>query len=174
MPWPPTLREYAPSRALLDAAHDDPGATLYVTSQILCEFYSVVTNPRRVALARSTKFLTVLPIPARAVEGWMDLLRRRPVTGADVLFAARDDYAGERCLAHAITKCPTPACQSTEVEAVNRSDAAMRRQRKSRKHKHGNVIQMRLLRVVATALFSFGVAGQLAANTNHALRITTS
>lgn len=29
-------------------------------------------------------FLHVLPIPARAVEGWMDLLRRRPVTGADV------------------------------------------------------------------------------------------
>lgn len=46
--------QYARSRALLDAAHDDPGASLYVTSQILCEFYSVVTNPRRVALARST------------------------------------------------------------------------------------------------------------------------
>lgn len=87
--------QYARSRALLDAAHDDPGASLYVTSQILCEFYSVVTNPRRVALARSTSdalqaitgflaFLHVLPIPARAVEGWMDLLRRRPVTGADV------------------------------------------------------------------------------------------
>jgi hypothetical protein len=29
-------------------------------------------------------FLHVLPIPARAVEGWMDLLRRQPVTGADV------------------------------------------------------------------------------------------
>ena len=29
-------------------------------------------------------FLRVLPDPARAVEGWMDLLRRRPVTGADV------------------------------------------------------------------------------------------
>jgi predicted nucleic acid-binding protein len=46
--------QYAPSRALLDAARDDPASTLYVTSQILCEFYSVVTNPRRVMQARST------------------------------------------------------------------------------------------------------------------------
>jgi predicted nucleic acid-binding protein len=87
--------QYAASRALLDAARDDPGTTLYVTSQILCEFYSVVTNPRRVTQARSSAdalnaissfltFLRVLPIPARAVEGWIDLLRRRPVTGADV------------------------------------------------------------------------------------------
>lgn len=86
--------QYASSRALLDAARDDP-ATFYVTSQILCEFYSVVTNPRRVTQARSAAdalqaisgflaFLHVLPIPARAVEGWMDLLRRSPVTGADV------------------------------------------------------------------------------------------
>jgi predicted nucleic acid-binding protein len=87
--------QFAPSRGLLDAARDDPATMLYVTSQVLCEFYSVVTNPRRVTQARSTTdalqaisgflaFLHVLPIPARAVEGWMDLLRRRPVTGADV------------------------------------------------------------------------------------------
>lgn len=80
---------------MLNAARDDPTTTLYITSQILCEFYSVVTNPRRMTVARTsaealeviTDFLTflhVLPIPARAVEGWMDLLRRRPVTGADV------------------------------------------------------------------------------------------
>ncbi len=37
--------QYARSRALLDAAHDDPGASLYVTSQILCEFYSVGHQP---------------------------------------------------------------------------------------------------------------------------------
>jgi predicted nucleic acid-binding protein len=87
--------QYAPSRALLDAARDDPASRLYVLSQILCEFYSVVNNPRRLTQARSTAdavqaitgflaFLHVLPIPARAVEGWIDLLRRRPVTGADV------------------------------------------------------------------------------------------
>jgi predicted nucleic acid-binding protein len=32
------------ARALLDAARLDPNVTLYVSSQILCEFYSVVTN----------------------------------------------------------------------------------------------------------------------------------
>lgn len=82
------------SRALLDAARA-ASATLYVTSQILCEFYSIVTNPRRVpkpcsameAVAVISDLLTymqVLPAPARAVDGWLDLLRRRPVTGGEV------------------------------------------------------------------------------------------
>ena|SRR5436309_920675 len=63
--------------------------TLYVTSQVLCEFYSIVTNARRVPKPRSPAdpigaisgllaFLHVLPIPARAVEG------RRAVTSGDV------------------------------------------------------------------------------------------
>jgi predicted nucleic acid-binding protein len=54
-----------------------------------------VTNARRVPKPRSPcdaleaicdvlAFLHVLPVPARAVEGWLDLLRRRPVTGGDV------------------------------------------------------------------------------------------
>jgi predicted nucleic acid-binding protein len=54
-----------------------------------------VTNPRRVAKPRSAadaiaaivgllSFLHVLPAPASAVEGWLDLLRRRPMTGGDV------------------------------------------------------------------------------------------
>jgi predicted nucleic acid-binding protein len=79
---------------LLDAGRTGT-TTLYVTSQILCEFYSIVTNSRRVAKPRSAvdviaaigsllSFLQVLPIPARAVEGWLDLLRRRPVTGGEV------------------------------------------------------------------------------------------
>jgi predicted nucleic acid-binding protein len=84
------------SRALLDAARD-PSITLYVTSQILCEFYSVITNPRRFAAASSSiealriisamlalPGLHVLPTPARAVVGWMELLRRHPVIGAEV------------------------------------------------------------------------------------------
>ncbi len=87
---------HAACRALLEAARD-PAARLYVTSQVLCEFYSVVTNPRRVAAARSpdealdalAAFLNlpgirVLSTPARAVAGWMRLLRRRPVIGGDV------------------------------------------------------------------------------------------
>jgi len=63
------------SRALLDAARNR-SVTLYVTSQILCEFYSIVTNPRRVPKPRSSTdaitavsgllaFLHVLPSPAR-------------------------------------------------------------------------------------------------------------
>lgn len=39
--------QHAASRALLEAARNR-STTLYVTSQILCEFYSVVTNARRV------------------------------------------------------------------------------------------------------------------------------
>lgn len=98
--------QHAASRALLEAARD-PSTTFYVTSQVLCEFYSIVTNARRVPKPRSPAdaigaisgllaFLHVLPIPASAVEGWLDLLRRRPVTGGDVFdFAACSDYAGQ-------------------------------------------------------------------------------
>jgi len=85
---------HAASRALLDTARAE-AATLYVTSQILCEFYSIVTNPRRVpkpcsameAVAVISDLLTymqVLPAPSRSVDGWLDLLRRRPVTGGEV------------------------------------------------------------------------------------------
>ena len=44
--------QHASSRALLEAGRAG-SVTLYVTSQIICEFYSVVTNPRRVAKPRS-------------------------------------------------------------------------------------------------------------------------
>ena len=87
-------RQHRASRALLDAARD-PAITLYVTSQILCEFYSVVTNGRRVSKPRTSTdalraisallaVVRVLPVPASAVQGWMDLLRRHPVTGGEV------------------------------------------------------------------------------------------
>jgi len=88
--------QHAASRALLEAARN-PSIALYVTSQILCEFYSLITNPRRVAVASSPTSalrmisailafpgLHVLPTPARAVVAWMELLRRHPVTGGDV------------------------------------------------------------------------------------------
>jgi predicted nucleic acid-binding protein len=88
--------QHAASRALLDAAID-PSVTLYVTSQILCEFYSVITNPRRVRVVSSSAEalsiisamlalpgLYVLPTPSRTVAGWMQLLQRHPVTGGDV------------------------------------------------------------------------------------------
>jgi predicted nucleic acid-binding protein len=86
--------QHAASRALLEASRAG-SVTLYVTSQILCEFYSILTNPRRVpkprppvdalgAISGLLAFLQVLPMPARAVAGWMELLRRHPVTGGDV------------------------------------------------------------------------------------------
>jgi uncharacterized protein len=86
--------QHAAARALLDAARDAPG-TLFLTSQILCEFYSIVTNPRRVpkprdagdalaAISGFLAFLQVLPVPARAIDGLLELVRRHPVTGGDV------------------------------------------------------------------------------------------
>jgi predicted nucleic acid-binding protein len=86
--------QHLASRSFLDAGRTGT-TTLYVTSQVLCEFCSIVTNPRRVfkpravadAIAAITdliSFLHVLPIPARTVEGWLDLLRSRPATGGAV------------------------------------------------------------------------------------------
>ena len=54
-----------------------------------------MTNARRVSKPRSPEdaasavfglltFLHVLPIPARTVDPWLELLRRHPVTGGDV------------------------------------------------------------------------------------------
>jgi predicted nucleic acid-binding protein len=86
--------QHVAALALLDAARADK-VTLYATSQILCEFYAVVTNPRRVArprdaaealkvLSEMLEFLQVLSIPANTIDGVLDLLRRRPVTGINV------------------------------------------------------------------------------------------
>jgi uncharacterized protein len=84
------------SRALLDAARS-PSVTLYLTSQIICEFYSIITNPRRVASPSSSDQalqivlallalpgIRMLPTPAHTVIVLMELLQRHPVTGAEV------------------------------------------------------------------------------------------
>jgi hypothetical protein len=87
--------QHAAARALLEAARADAPATICVTSQILCEFYSIVTNPRRVpkprtaaeamaAISSLLAFLRVLPVPAHAIDGLLNLLRRHPVIGGDV------------------------------------------------------------------------------------------
>jgi predicted nucleic acid-binding protein len=88
--------QHVASRALPDAARD-ASITLYVTSQILCEFYSLITNPRRVTVVSSPSEplriisallalpgLRVLSAPARAVAGRMALLERHPVTSGDI------------------------------------------------------------------------------------------
>ena len=88
--------QHPASRLLLEAARD-PATALYVTSRILCEFYSVITNARRFPKASTATEafgiisavlllpgLHVLPAPTDVVAGWMRLLQRHLVTGADV------------------------------------------------------------------------------------------
>jgi predicted nucleic acid-binding protein len=85
MQWTPMRRR---TRALLDAASAEP-ETFCVTSQLLCEFYSIVTNARRVpkprppadaaeAISAMLAFLRVLPVPVAAVEGWLDFASPSP------------------------------------------------------------------------------------------------
>jgi uncharacterized protein len=86
--------QHVASRRLLEAILD-PGVRLYVTPQILCEFYSIVTNPKRIAkpfdAAEATQMINdllelpglyVLPVPPETGEKLAQLLKRVPVTGA--------------------------------------------------------------------------------------------
>ncbi|HLK62729.1 MAG TPA: PIN domain-containing protein [Bryobacteraceae bacterium] len=74
--------QYVASNGLLQAARD-PATLLCLTSQVLCEFYSIVTNPRRIAAPYSSSEalqaisdllalpgIRVLPITEQAVAGW--------------------------------------------------------------------------------------------------------
>jgi predicted nucleic acid-binding protein len=82
----PEAPQHAASRALIEVAKD-PDAGLCVFPQMLAEFYSIVTNPRRVTLARSPEEalqaieqflalpgLTLLPLPADVVTRWIALV----------------------------------------------------------------------------------------------------
>ena len=88
--------QHVASRQLLEGALD-PTVKLYVTSQILCEFYSVITNPKRIAVASTSAEavqmisdlldlpgLQVLATPTQAVGELMKLPKRRPVTAGGV------------------------------------------------------------------------------------------
>jgi toxin-antitoxin system PIN domain toxin len=88
--------QHSASRRLLEAALD-PAAALYVTLQILCEFYSVVTNPKRIAsaftAAEATQMiadllelpgLRVLATPSLAARKLAELLKHRSVTAASI------------------------------------------------------------------------------------------
>ena len=88
--------EHVAARTLLEAARD-PSTRLYVTSQILCEFYSIITNvhrfPKVVSPAEAVRILStilalpglqILPMPSQVVAGWIHLLGRRAVEGAGV------------------------------------------------------------------------------------------
>lgn len=87
---------HAASRTLVSAAKD-PAVTLYVTSQILCETYSLITNPKRMDVPTAPADavaiilallawpgLRVLPAPASVVNRLFELLKRRPVKGGDI------------------------------------------------------------------------------------------
>lgn len=82
--------------ALLERAQSGD-VDLCVLPQVLAEFYSVVTDPRRVSSALSveraiediTMFLTMpgmteLPTPTDVVSRWIELARRHNVTRGDV------------------------------------------------------------------------------------------
>ena len=88
--------QHTASQRLLQAARN-PATVLYLISQVLCEFYSIVTNPRRIAVPYSPaealqaiEALLALPgirllrTPEHAVRIWIGLLQRHPVTGSAV------------------------------------------------------------------------------------------
>ena len=83
---------YAACRALLDQAQDGQLA-LCVVSQVLAEFYAIVTDPRRVAQPRQPNDalqaidnilampgMKLLPTPADLVARWTNLARQHSVT----------------------------------------------------------------------------------------------
>jgi len=86
----PALAQYQASRGLLESE-----AKLCVSPQVFAEFYSVVTNPRRVTapftpaearafIAAVLPRLDVLPMLAAVVPRWAELAEKHGVTGADV------------------------------------------------------------------------------------------
>ena len=97
------------SRAVMERAANGEGSYC-ITAQTLAEFFSVVTNPRRVREPRSAAeavdaieaFLTMpgiilLSVPPGVTTRWLALIRQAPVTGAkvfDVQLAATALEAG--------------------------------------------------------------------------------
>jgi hypothetical protein len=84
------------SRAVLERAQS-PDAKLCIVPQSLAEFFSLVTNPRRVSSPKSTAEalatveailslpgLDMLAVPWDVVSRWIDLCRQHPVQGAGV------------------------------------------------------------------------------------------
>lgn len=83
---------HAESRRLLERAHD--GQAGLCTSQVFAEFFSVVTNAKRVTQPRTPEDavsaieailalpgMRVLPVPDGVVFRWLELARQTPVAG---------------------------------------------------------------------------------------------
>jgi toxin-antitoxin system PIN domain toxin len=88
--------QHAACRAVVERARR-ADAALFIAAQTMAEFYSVVTNPRRVSNPRTSaeavdaveKFLampglTLVHQPVDVVARWCDLLRHHAVTGSDI------------------------------------------------------------------------------------------
>jgi uncharacterized protein len=86
------MPQYRAARALLEQTQEE-AAGLCASSQVLAEFYSIITNPRRVtspftsaeALREIEKVCAapgtiLVPLPVDVVERWVTLLRRHPIT----------------------------------------------------------------------------------------------
>jgi predicted nucleic acid-binding protein len=86
----PKAPQYRVAHHVLQQAQDAQAA-LYVSSQVLAEFYAMVTNPKRVTPAlkfksalqkiheiRSLPGLAVLPLPVDVVDRWVALIGRVP------------------------------------------------------------------------------------------------
>jgi uncharacterized protein len=106
---------HAAASALMEQAQS-ADANLFVASQSLVEFYSVVTNRRRVTLPLSADRaieaiecmlqlagLVLLPYPQDVVTRWCELLRQKPVVGAEVF----DVQLVATMLAHGIRRLYT-------------------------------------------------------------------
>ncbi len=87
---------HTPCRYVLNRAQVAEAA-LCVTPQVLAEFFSTVTNPRRVTEAKSPEEtisairailampgMTLLPLPVDIVSRWIDLVQQHPITGSRI------------------------------------------------------------------------------------------
>ena len=90
------FEHYQASYHLLNQAQNDDAA-LCVIPQVIAEFYSVITNPRRVSSSfepgdaldeiksiRALPGLTLLPVPLDVVDRMTELLHSYPVIGRRV------------------------------------------------------------------------------------------
>jgi hypothetical protein len=88
--------QHAASRAWLERAARGE-VEICVTSQVLAEFFAIVTNPKRVsdprtphdAVAAIEAVLalpgaTILPVPPQVTSRWLGMLRHHPVCGGAV------------------------------------------------------------------------------------------
>lgn len=105
----PAAPQHQASRALLES-----GGALCVSPQVFAEFYSVVTNPRRVTIpftpAEARAFIRVLlprveilPIPKTVVERWSQLAEEHNAAGAEVY----DLQLGATMLDHGVSRIYT-------------------------------------------------------------------